>query len=221
MTAVSEGAPTPAPVPAHPAPAATPPPSTAFFVGNPAALGIPVFTAGSIVLGLNLIGFTPVGAVGTPLAIIMSATGLGLLIATVWAIALGQSAVASIFGVFAGFWLSYATLVLALLHGWFAIAPADIAHTQVEFLIAWLTIIGVLTLGTLRLPLTFTLILFFVDLALISVIIAVQTSNTDWDTVAGICAFIFAGLGAWVYLGVGMTSTGGSDVPLGKPIIRS
>lgn len=209
MNAVPEGA--PAPVPA---------PSTAFFAGNPAVLGIPVFAAGSIVLGLNFVGYTPVAAVGTPLAIILSATGLGLLIATVWAIALGQSAVASIFGVFACFWLSYATLVLALLHNWFSIAPEDVAHTQIAFLFAWLVIIGVLTLGTLRLPLVYTLILFFVDLALISVIIAVLTSSTGWNTLAGIFAFIFAALGAWVYLGVCMVSTGGNDVPLGKPLIK-
>ena len=38
-----------------------------------------------------------------------------------WAAALGQSAVAAVYGIFAGFWLSYAVLVLGLLHGWFAV----------------------------------------------------------------------------------------------------
>ena len=46
------------------------------------------------------------------------------MIAAVWAAALGQTLVACIFGLFAGFWLSYAVLVLGLNHDWFAI-PAE------------------------------------------------------------------------------------------------
>ena len=49
------------------------------------------------------------------------ATGLGLVISAIWAAALGQTLVACIFGLFAGFWLSYAVLVLGLNHDWFAI----------------------------------------------------------------------------------------------------
>lgn len=203
---------------AEPAPAAPPHP---FLAGNPGALGIPVFVAGSIVLGLNLIGYIPVAVAGAPLPIIAAATGLGLIIATVWAFALGQSAVASIFGVFGGFWLSYALLVLGLIHNWFGVAAADVAHTQATFLIAWLTVIGTLTLGTLRLPLAFTAILFFVDLALIAVLIGVLNGSTGWFTLGGAFAFVFAGLGAYVYYGIGSAATGGADVPLGPPVIRS
>jgi hypothetical protein len=111
---------------AGPPPSAAPAsvPENAFLAGNPAALGIPVFVAGSVALALALTGYVPAGAVGAPLAIIAGATGLGLTIATVWAAAVGQSAVASVFGIFGGFWLSYALLVFGLLHNWFAITPA-------------------------------------------------------------------------------------------------
>lgn len=208
-------------------PAAAPVPANPFLAGNPLALGIPVFCAGSIVLGLNLIGFmgsTPFAAPGAPLPVITVATGLGLMIAMVWALALGQSVVASIFGVFGGFWLSYALLIFGILHNWFELGSTPVAttHTEAAFLIAWLTIIGILTLGTLRLPLAFTAILFFVDLALIAVLIGVLTGPTTWlFTLGGAFAFVFAGLGSWVYLGVGMVGTGGTDVPLGKPVIGS
>lgn len=195
-----------------------------FLAGNPAALGIPVFAVGSIVLGLNLIGYmgsTPFASPGAPLAVIASATGFGLLFAMFWAIALGQSAVASIFGVFAGFWLSYALLVFGLIHNWFGVAPADIAHTQASFLIGWAAVIGTLTVGTLRLPLAFTAINFLVELALIAVLIGVLQASTGWFTLAGVIAFVFAAVGVWVYLGVCLATTGGSGVPLGKPIIGS
>src|SRR5580692_362792 len=104
---------------AEEAPAA--PPVVGLMAGDPAMLGLAVFIAGSVALGLAIVGVVPAGVLGAPLAIILSATALGLLMATIWAAAVGQSAVAAIFGIFGTFWLSYAVLVLALDHNWFAI----------------------------------------------------------------------------------------------------
>src|ERR1700694_3074351 len=89
------------------------------LAGNPMLLGLPVFTAGSVAFGLTFIGYVPPSARAGALPVIMPATGVGLLLATVWAVALGQSAVASVFGLFAGFWLSYSVLLLGLTHNWF------------------------------------------------------------------------------------------------------
>ena len=90
--------------------------------GNPALLGLPTFIVGSLALGLVLVGVVPAIAVGASLPIILAATSLGLILATIWSAAVGQSAVACIFGIFSGFWLSYAVLVLGLPHGWFGLA---------------------------------------------------------------------------------------------------
>ncbi|HEY1322373.1 MAG TPA: GPR1/FUN34/YaaH family transporter, partial [Streptosporangiaceae bacterium] len=81
---------------------------------DPAALGLPCFIMGAVALGLTLVGAVPARAVGAPLPIILAATGLGLVITTVWAAAIGQTAVASVFGIFAAFWLSYFVLVTGL-----------------------------------------------------------------------------------------------------------
>src|SRR3984893_19385899 len=78
------------------------------LAGDPAVLGLPTFIVGSVALGLVLVGVVPATAVGASLPIILAATSIGLFIATIWSAAIGQSAVASIFGIFAGFWLSYA-----------------------------------------------------------------------------------------------------------------
>jgi succinate-acetate transporter protein len=91
-------------------PAAT---AAAAPVGDPTMIGVPSFVVGSIALGLTLVGYVPATAAGAPIAIILAATGIGLLVAMIWAAALGQSAVAGVFGVFSGFWLSYAVLVIA------------------------------------------------------------------------------------------------------------
>ena len=51
-------------------------------------------------LGLALVGVVPLTALGTAVPIILTATSIGLFLATIWAAAVGQTAVASVFGVF-------------------------------------------------------------------------------------------------------------------------
>lgn len=191
----------------------------AFLAGNPLSVGLPVFIAGSVALALVLIGYVPASATAASLPVIATATGVGLTIATVWAAAVGQSAVASVFAIFAGFWLSYAALVLGLTHNWFAITPAAATHTQGLFLITWLVVIGLLTLSTLRLPLAFSLLFLLVDLALAAVLIGTINASTDWLKVGGVLVFLFAAVGAYVYAGVAAAVTGGSALPLGRPVL--
>lgn len=201
----------------HSAPVETPP--NPFMSGNPAALGLPTFIVGSVALALVLVGYVPATAVGASLPIIAAATGLGLTISTIWAAATGQSAVASIFGIFAGFWLSYAVLVLGLLHNWFAISTDAAVRTQGLFLISWLVIIVMLTLATLRLPLAFTVLFTLIDLALLAVLIGTLNASTGWLKVGGVLAFAFAAVGVYLYLGVAAIVTGGSALPLGRSLL--
>src|SRR6266496_1839436 len=148
------------------------------MAGDPGMLGLGSFIVGSVALGLGLVGVVPVGVLGAPLAIILAATALGLLMATVWAAAVGQSAVAAVFGIFGTFWLSYAVLVLGLDHNWFAIAPIAVLATVKLFLLTWLIIIVMLTLATLRLPLAFTAVFALVDLALLLLYLATANAST-------------------------------------------
>lgn len=198
--------------------AGAPAPVLAPLAGDPAMLGLPTFIVGSVALGLVLVGVVPVTAVGASLPIILAATSVGLLVATIWSAAIGQSAVASIFGIFAGFWLSYAVLVLGLVHGWFAITITAAAATQELFLISWLVIIVVLTLATLRLPLAFTVILGLVDVALLLVLLGTEETSTGLLKAGGYVALAFAAVGVYVFYGAASLATGGKGVPLGKPI---
>ncbi len=206
---------------AAPAAAASAAPSTAFFAGNPAAVGVPVFVAGSVALALYLIGYVPVSALGAPIPIIFAATGLGLLLSTAWAAALGQTAVASIFGIFAGFWLSYSAFVLGVSHNWFPLVTAgSLMHITALFLITWLVILGLLTLGTLRLPLAFTVLFVLIVATLAVFLVSVINADSTLTKVAGGLTFAFAAVGAWIYLGVIDTASGGRGVPLGRPILH-
>ncbi|MCU1658337.1 MAG: hypothetical protein JWO57_2993 [Pseudonocardiales bacterium] len=196
-------------------------PSSTFFAGNPAAVGVPVFVAGSVALALVLIGYVPPDAVGASIPIIAAATGIGLVIATIWSAAVGQTALASIFGIFAGFWLSYAVLVLGLTHNWFAISAAAAVHTQGLFLITWLVILGLLTIGTLRLPLAFTVLFVLIDAALAVVLAGTINGSSNLVKAGGWLTFAFAAVGAYLFLGIATQATGGGGVPLGSPVVKT
>ncbi|WP_020662120.1 GPR1/FUN34/YaaH family transporter [Amycolatopsis benzoatilytica] len=199
--------------------AAEPDPVPSPLGGDPALIGVPTFLVGSIALGLTLVGFVPAAAVGAPLAIILVATGIGQLVAAVWAAALGQNAVAGIFGVFSGFWLSYAVLVFGLLHGWFALPAADVTATQELFLVSWLVTIVLLTLATLRLPLAFTLLFALVDVALALVLTATAQGSASLQTAGGAGVFAFVAVGVYLFFHVASLATGGKGLPLGRPLV--
>lgn len=196
------------------------------LAGDPSILGLASFIVGSVALGLGLAGVVPVGVLGAPLAIILAATALGLLMATVWCAALGQSAVAAVFGIFGTFWLSYAVLVLGLAHNWFAIAPTAALATVKLFLVSWLVAIIMLTLATLRLPSAFTAVFVLVDLALLLLLIAFASASaagvpsTGLLKTAGYVVLIFAAIGVYLFTSAAAIGTGGKPLPLGKPLMK-
>jgi uncharacterized protein len=190
------------------------------LVGDPMALGLPCFIAGSVSLGLALVGVVPAAAVGAALPIILTATSIGLFMATIWAATLGQSAVASVFGIFAGFWLSYAVLVIGLTHGWFGIAPGSVQAAQELFLVAWLVVMVMLTLATLRLPIAYTAVFFLVDLALLLVFLGVNQDSSGLSKAGGYAALAFAVLGVYLFTSTAAVATGGRALPLGRPLLR-
>ncbi|MEV4260044.1 GPR1/FUN34/YaaH family transporter [Kribbella sp. NPDC049584] len=188
--------------------------------GDPALIGLPSFIVGSVALGLVLVGYVPAAAVGASLPIIVAATGLGLAIAAVWAAAVGQSAVAGVFGIFAGFWLSYGMLVLGLTHNWFGIVAADALHTQGLYLISWLVVIEMLTLATLRLPAAYTVLFALIEIALVLVLIGTLQQSAGVLKVAGVVVFVFAAVGVYLFFSSGSQATGGKALPLGQPLVR-
>ena len=196
------------------------------LAGNPAILGLPTFIAGSVALGLGLAGVVPAGVLGAPLAIILAATALGLLLAAIWAAAVGQSAVAAVFGIFGTFWLSYGVLVLGLDHNWFAITVTAILATVKLFLLTWLIVIVMLTLATLRLPVAFTAVFVLVDLALLLLYIAFANASplgvpsSGLLKTAGYVVLVFAAIGVYLFFDAASVATGGKALPLGKPLLH-
>src|SRR5215467_2418872 len=190
------------------------------LAGDPLSLGLPSFIIGSVALGMVLIGFVSPLGTGASLPIILAATALGLLISTLWAMAVGQSAVALVLGVFAGFWLSYSFLLLGFQHNWFGVGLGDVKSATELFLTAWIVIMSMLTLATLRLASAFTAVLALVDVALILVLIGVIIVSPNLLKAGGATAFLFAAVGIYIFFGSASIATGGKAVPLGRPVLK-
>ena len=201
-------------------PAAEPVPLTGFSVGNPQILGLPIFVVGSLALAFSLVGYVPATASGIVVPVIFAGTGLGLVISTLWAAALGQTLVAAVFGLFAGFWLSFAMLLLGLFHNWFLIPPGAAQKSNGLFLISWSIVMFALTLATVRLPVAYTLVIALVVVALVLRTIGVLNADTSLDKAAGYVAFAFAAVGIYLFLHVADTAMGGEGYPLGRPLVK-
>lgn len=204
-------------------------------VANAALVGVPTFLVGSIALALNLTNYVPQTLVGAPIAIILLATGVGQTIATIFALRAGESAVASVFGIFGGFWLSYGAFVLGVLHNWYgfttpapgaspaaaaAAAATNIENAQKLFLLSWLILVVVLTLVSLRLPMAFTLLFVLVDLALLFVLLSVINASATQQKIGGYFTWGFIAIGVVLFYDAMSAATGGKNLPLGRPIIK-
>jgi uncharacterized protein len=189
------------------------------LAGDPLALALPVFIVGSIALGMVLVGFVSPLGTGASLPIILAATAAGLFLSAIWAMAVGQSAVALVSGVFAGFWLSYGFLLLGLMHGWFGVTLIDLKSSQELFLTAWIVVFSMLTLAMLRLAAAFSLLFLLVDVALILVLVGVSSLSTNWVKAGGAVVFLFATLGIYIFFGTASVATGGKAIPLGRPLL--
>jgi succinate-acetate transporter protein len=183
--------------------------------GDPQALGIPVFVVGSIALGFALLSYPATLDFTVVLSIISVGTGLFLLICTIWSLLIGASLLASVFGIFSAFWLSFTALLLgAILHpDWFTgAAKADLASIA-PFCYTWAIVIFILSVALLRLPIIYPLIGFLIVIALVLV------ANTQLST-AGIVVFIFALLGAYVMLSQLFAAAGGKALPYGPVLLK-
>lgn len=185
--------------------------------GNPGLLGLPLIIAGALGLGFTNTGIIGTGAAAVP--ILLSATTVGLLLTTIWSAALRQNVNATVYGVFFGFYGSYAVLSLGLTHNWFGIPADAVQQTTALWLGSWLLTIGLLTVLTLRLPWTYPLLLGIVDVALVLLLIGTLTGSALATHVGGWFVFAFVAFVVYFYVATLWEETGGRALPLGRPLV--
>lgn len=187
---------------------------------DPAALGLPAFVMSAVALAIALIGWVPASAVGAPLPIIIAGGGIGLIITTIWAASVGQSAVAAVFGIFAAFWISYSALIFGVIHRSLGLTLLSIVPTQKLFLITWLVVFVMLTIATLRLPVAYSAVFGFVALAVLLVLLAVYQTSTNLQIAGGAALMAAAAVGVYLFFHSISVGTGGRPMNLGKPLQR-
>lgn len=196
---------------------AEPAAATGPLAGDPSVLGLIVFIPGGVSLGLALTGYM---TLADGVAVFLFVTGLGQLIAAIWAAALGQTAVAAVFGIFFSFWISLGIQLTGLGHNWFGAVVPDVLE---GYLISYIVIFLILTLTTLRLPLAFTAIFGLVTVTFVFVLLSVLNPEADgsvgiWSTIAGYLVFVFTAVCAYVLANGFSLATGGPAMSLGKPV---
>src|SRR6266542_4293934 len=137
----------------------------------------------------------PTAATAAPAAPAADPGGLGLLVATLWSASLGQTMVAGVFGLFTGFWLSYAALLLGLNHNWYVIPTPNVERSIALFLITWAVVMFALTVASVRLPLAYTLVFALVVVALVLLIFGTLNADTTLNKAAGYVVLAFGALG--------------------------
>ena len=202
--------------------------------GDPQLVGVPVFAVASIALGFHFTEYYSAGNFGGTIPIVLGAAAVFLFLACFWAAAIGASWVAGFFALYGGFWISYALLVLGSNNGWFAFGGVGAAggetdaffgnlkHTVAAFAISWAAIFFFLAFSSFRLPLIYGLINALVIVSLCLVATAWLTGelfDEDILNAAGIVAWVYAGLGGWVFMSQADIALGGKGLPLG-PVLR-
>lgn len=179
--------------------------------GDPLTLGLPVFAVASLALGMGLTGMPAGLQIVAPLIILT--TGLFQLVTAVWAIILGQSIVAVIFGLFSGFWLTLGCVLIGTQHGWFGIPPADVASAEQLIFICYASLFSFLFIPCLRLPVMYPLIVLLI-------VIALSLAAAGMFVLAGYFALTFSFLGFYASVNVANVAMGGkASPPLGSPLV--
>lgn len=199
-------------------------------IADPLVLGLPLVALGAVALGLQLTGYVNVSSNGSPLALVLAASGLGLFLATVAATRLSASPASSpwqagrslptvVLGALALFFLSYGLLILGLLHNWFGIQPVNIQHTVASFQISWIVAFAFLALASTRLPVLFTVLFLAFEVALVLLLISTINSSIGPSKAAGWVALVIAAAAGYVFLAVASATSGGPEYPIGKPLV--
>ena len=187
---------------------------------DPGLIGFPAFIVGSLALAMVNLSFTPASAAFAAIPIILTATTFGSVVAAFWAIRLGEGAAAGINFTFAGFWASYAVLSLGLAHNWFLVGPAGVQRTEETFLIAWLVVIGLVWIATVRLPLMYTALLTLVEVAVALIFFGVMNANESLTKAGGWVILAFCAIGGYLFLSAMNVANGGKPFWMGKPLVH-
>lgn len=187
--------------------------------GDPTGGTVALLAVVVILLGLQDTGAISAASAGLLVPVLLLA-GIGMLLLGLLAVRKGDNIIGLFFSTFGPFVASFGLLIAGLLHGWWAVPPADIPHAEAAFLMAWTIVLTVWFFLSLVLPAIFTILLTFVDVALWCLVIGIWNTSAGPQKVAGWLLFA-TGAGA-LYFGAALwlAWVGFATLPVGRPFIR-
>lgn len=184
-----------------------------------AAAGISLFTVAVFLLGLQFTDAIPASS-GLAFIPMLLVCGLGQLIVGAIAVTGGDHVIGLFFCTFGPFLLSFAGLNVGLIHGWWPVPPADLAHVQAGFLIGWTGVLSLWLLLSVVLPLFFTLLLALINAALWTLTAGIWNTNADLEKTSG-WLLLACAVGGGYFMASRWFKWEGFDVlPLGRAIVR-
>ena len=178
-------------------------------------IGMLALIAASVAFAFAVSSFAPVGA-AIP---ILSIAVIGEAIAARWAARQDAGALAGILAAFAGFWLSYAVLILGLAYDWFGVTPGNTIGALALFLISWLAVMLVMVVVNLEMPWTYILLLALFAAALALLLVGTLTNTRGWFTGAGALMFSLAAVAIYITLATHGPSRLRQVMPIGSGIL--
>ena len=118
--------------------------------------------------------------------------------------------------------LGFALIGLVPIPGSLGSVLGETNETLIMFFMAWTIIFVFLTLGILRLPISYVLILVGVDIAVLFVLLAISFSVPVLFVVAGAGALFFWAVGLYAFLNTAWVAVGAQRAwsPLGPPVTK-
>jgi uncharacterized protein len=101
------------------------------------------------------------------------------------------------------------------------IAPTAVADTQKVFVISWMVIVTMPVLATLRLPSIFAVLFTLIDVALLLNLLGIIQSSANLTKAAGWVVIAASALVVYLFFGSASHATGGKELPLGRPLLRT
>src|SRR5581483_11530617 len=158
------------------------------------SIGMPMLVVGAVAFALALSRQAPVSALIPVLPVVV----IALVVAAREARRGGAAMIAAFFSGFSGLWLSYAVLVLGLVHNWFGIAKPDTVRVVIVFVASWLAGFLMLAVASLELPVAFMLIPLLQATALALLLGGSLSQSAGLFVAAGVALFTLAAAAAYV-----------------------
>jgi len=184
-------------------------------LANPSPMGVFAFSITTLVLSLYNAQARGVTEPNVVVGMAIFVGGLVQFAAGMWEVAVGNTFGSTVFSLYGGFWMSYATILIpssGILDA-FAKVPDEIANALGIFLIAWFAVTFIFLIGTIKKTVAFIALFGALDITFLFLALSNFTGKVVLAKVGGYFGIITAVVG--FYIGAAGVLEGDFHLPVG------